>query len=318
MKATLLQHTEIDFIEWDKLVSHSPQGSIFVYSWYINALLDDWSGIVVEDKNGKLLAVMPLNIRKKYGILEHSLQPLLAKYWGVCFAAQTFPNYYEEYSWKKKIIEAILPLIPEKLLKFHHNFHPAFDYILPFHWKKYKIQTRFTYILPLENASEKVKDNFSKSVVKKTNKAKKNEIMLKPEENLDLLFRLFAENEKTGKNILPTAYYSVYQNLHQACNEHNQCFMLSAFNENNEGIASSLFLQDSHTTYFLSGIVSPAYRQSAAMPLLVTEALKIAAQSTESFDFLGSMTESIESFFRSFGPKPVPYYAVEKNALPFI
>src|SRR5690606_37687907 len=111
----------------------------------------------------------------------------------------------------------------------------------------------------------------------------------------------------------PASYFQDYRNLQNACAARGQCFMLSAFNEQGKGIASSLFLQDSHTTYFLSGIVSPVYRQSAAMPLLVAEAIKKAAETTQNFDFLGSMMESIESFFRSFGPKPVPYITVKKN-----
>ncbi|MGZ5242860.1 MAG: GNAT family N-acetyltransferase [Bacteroidia bacterium] len=317
MHVELLQHHEIDLAAWDELVVNSPQGSIFMQSWYINAMLGQWQGIVVYDKNRNLQAVMPLYIKTKY-FLEYSLQPILAKYWGICLLKNTFPNYYEEYSWKKKVVEAIVEAIPQKLSKFHHNFHPNFDYILPFYWKKYELLTKFTYILPLKNTSEKIEDNFSKSVLKKLKKAGKNELEIKPENDVDLLLKLFEENERSNKLILPKSHYQDYINIQKACAEHNQCFMLSAFNEKNEGIASSLFLQDSHTTYFLSGIVSPAYRQSAAMPLLVTEALKKAAETTQNFDFLGSMMESIESFFRSFGPKPVPYMAARKNTLPFI
>ncbi|RYD72271.1 MAG: hypothetical protein EOP53_22220 [Sphingobacteriales bacterium] len=317
MIAQLKNHTEIHLAAWDVLVANSPQGCIFMFSWYINAMLQNWQGIVVHDKNYNLLAVMPLQIKSKY-FLEYSMQPVLAKYWGICFAKTTFPNYYEEYSWKKKIVEAVISAIPKNLAKFHTNFSPAFDYILPFYWKSFKPETRFTYILALKNASGNVEDNFSKSVVKKIRKANKNEIIIKEEKSFDLLFQLFAENENAKKIILPKAYYLDYKNIFKACMEHGNGFALSAFNEKNEGIASGFFLQDSHTTYFLSGIVSPAYRQSAAMNLLVTEALKIASQDTKQFDFLGSMMESIESFFRSFGPKPVPYLAVEKNKLPFM
>jgi hypothetical protein len=317
MHAELLQHHEIDLAAWDELVQHSPQGSIFMQSWYINAMLGQWQGIVVYDKNSNLQAVMPLYIKSKY-FLEYSLQPLLAKYWGIAFAENVFVNHYEEYSWKKKAVDVIIAVIPQKLAKFYHNFHPTFDYILPLHWKKYQLQTRFTYILPLKNTSGKIEDNFSKSVIKKIKKAGKNELEIRPENNVDLLFRLFEENEKVNKLILPRSHYQDYKNIQKACAEHKQCFMFSAFNEQGEGIASSLFLQDSHTTYFLSGIVSPSYRQSAAMPLLVTEALKKAAETTQHFDFLGSMVESIESFFRSFGTKPVPYIAVRKNTLPFV
>ncbi len=317
MQATFLQNHQIDFTGWDQLVQQSPQGNIFMQSWYINAMLAQWQAVVVHDDKQNLLAVMPMLIKSKY-YLKYSLQPILAKYWGICLANKIFSNHYEEYSWKKKVVEAIIQAIPQKLAKFNHSFSPAFDYLLPFYWNKYQLVTRYTYILSLKNTSTKPEEGFSKSVTKKVNKALKNELIIRPEHDVNLLLKLFEENENSGKLILPKSHYQQYTNIQQACAERGQCFMLSVFNQENSGIASGLFLQDWHTTYFLSGIVSPAYRQTAAMPLLVTEAIKKAQTGTDNFDFLGSMMETIESFFRSFGPKPVAYMAAKKNALPFI
>jgi hypothetical protein len=36
----------------------------------------------------------------------------------------------------------------------------------------------------------------------------------------------------------------------------------------------------------------------------------------EVFDFEGSMMPEVESYFRSFGPRMVPYYTINKGRLP--
>ena len=35
------------------------------------------------------------------------------------------------------------------------------------------------------------------------------------------------------------------------------------------------------------------------------------------FDFEGSMIPEVESYFRSFGPKMLPYYTINKAKMPF-
>src|SRR5688572_582455 len=103
MIAELKPDNEINTLAWDVFVQDSPQGNIFVASWYLDAITPGWVAICVYDKD-KLQAIMPLWIRKKYSI-SYALQPTFAKYWGICFANHNFKNNADEISWKKKITD---------------------------------------------------------------------------------------------------------------------------------------------------------------------------------------------------------------------
>ena len=51
MKAQLLQRNEIDLKAWDALVADSPQGSVFVYSWYLDVITPNWQAIIIYEGN---------------------------------------------------------------------------------------------------------------------------------------------------------------------------------------------------------------------------------------------------------------------------
>jgi len=57
---------------------------------------------------------------------------------------------------------------------------------------------------------------------------------------------------------------------------------------------------------------APDLRNSGATSLCMWEAIQFAATVTKSFDFEGSMLETVERFFRAFGAKQTPYFAISK------
>jgi hypothetical protein len=50
------------------------------------------------------------------------------------------------------------------------------------------------------------------------------------------------------------------------------------------------------------------------MDLVLFESIKFAMQSKRAFDFEGSMIESIEKYFRTFGAIQKPYHSVSKTS----
>lgn len=315
MKAEFVPHHSIDRTGWDSLVSSSPQGSIFAESWYIDAILPEWHAILVYDGES-LQAVMPLYISRRH-FMKYSLQPILAKYWGLIFADRSFKNTYEEYSWKKKVTDAAAAAIPADLMRIVAYFHPVFDYGLPFRNNGFSLETRYTYRLNLDKETPLRKD-FAEAVMKKVNKAVKAGYEVRNESSVETLMSLIEKNAKSGKSVLAPSYYQVFRSMAAKAYTRSQAFTKTVLDQEGNRIASSILLRDSRCTYFLSGLVDPAFRQTGAVPLMVTEILAETQNHAAGFDFLGSMTESIETFNRSFGARPVPYLAVSKNKFSFL
>jgi hypothetical protein len=76
--------------------------------------------------------------------------------------------------------------------------------------------------------------------------------------------------------------------------------------------AAVYIVWDDEAAYYLMGGSDPDLRASSASTLLVWEAIRFAATVSRSFDFEGSMIEPIESFFRGFGARQVPYFRITK------
>ena len=71
-----------------------------------------------------------------------------------------------------------------------------------------------------------------------------------------------------------------------------------------------LIIWDDQSAYYLVGGGNPELRNSGATSLCMWEAIKFASTVSKKFDFEGSMTESIERFFRGFGAVQKSYYRV--------
>ena len=66
------------------------------------------------------------------------------------------------------------------------------------------------------------------------------------------------------------------------------------------------------------GGINPKYKDLGGMDIVQFESIKFALESGRKFDFEGSMIESIEKYFRSFGAIQKPYFQITKSRNKFI
>ena len=98
--------------------------------------------------------------------------------------------------------------------------------------------------------------------------------------------------------------------IDDACSSKSHRQLFFAQDKNGNIHAAIYVVLDSNCAYYLLGGGDPALRSSGAHSLLVWEAIRYASQFVDQFDFEGSMVQSIERFFRSFGAKQVPYFHI--------
>lgn len=314
MKACLLHNREIDKSQWDKLISGSPQGSVFVQSGYLDVLMQGtWSGIMVYEDD-ELVAIMPISIKQKWG-LSYALQPILAKYWGIAFSERAYSGLYKEYSFKKKVVSAIVGCIPQKPVYINYNFNPAFDYPLPFYWKGYSLQTRYTYFLDthIRDIDELFK-NYGSSLKTNLRRAQKNGVTVVNDTSAENLIHILPDSHKSGEELVPVKLYSQIRDIFNYGFPLDKCFSMTALNTDKEPIASSLFFRDNKAAYAMLLAVHQKHRLSAASALLMHEAIAVTAAQKLKFDFSGSMLEPVEAFDRHFGALPTPYLNISKKS----
>jgi lipid II:glycine glycyltransferase (peptidoglycan interpeptide bridge formation enzyme) len=89
--------------------------------------------------------------------------------------------------------------------------------------------------------------------------------------------------------------------------------ILAAVDDRDRVHAAQFFVRDGTTTYSLFGGADPELRSSGAHSLVIWEAIRRACETSQRFDFLGSMIESVERFNRAFGARQVPYFFVSRT-----
>jgi hypothetical protein len=311
MQARLVNRNNIDAAAWNSLVDESPEGSVFLYTYYIDALFgEDWQGIIVQDED-KLCGIMPLRIRKKF-IFNYALQPYFTRHWGLCLARQVFKNTYEEYSWKKKVTDAAISAIPAGLAAFEYTFHPSFDYTLPFHIKGYDLGLRYTFQLDISPKPEEILANFQPNARRNVNKAIKEgkEIKvnsLSPEEVAE-----YMRKDAAASRILDDQAFRQLKNLVAEGLKCNFLYTISVYSASGELECFAILLFDRCCTYLLAHYQNPIYKSTDPVTFLIYHCFLKARENTTNWDFLGSMLEGIEGFNRRFGAKPVPYITVSR------
>lgn len=317
MKAEYRIHTQILRDEWDEFILSSPQGMLYALSGYMDAAAPDWQAIECR-LDGKLIAVMPLNIQKKW-LWKYSLQPQFSQFWGIYFGPQTqHLSAYKEYSLKRKIVMAVLDALPSDIRWFVHGFAPEFDYPLPFHWKGYSLGTRYTYRLDLKPELGQLEAEMGRDTKYDLKKAQKWSEMISKADDAGVLLKLVAENEKEGRSLLGKGGE---EKLRKVCDFLLQEKLGSVWIAGEPGaeVAAILTGTAAGKTAYLMSAVRPDERNSGVMSVLLWHAITQSKLSgSVLFDFEGSMMEGIEAFFRGFAPRPVPYLQISKNTLPFL
>lgn len=315
MEAKLRTQAEIDRKEWESFLAGSPQGAIFADPGFMDIVAPAWQAIEVREE-GKLLALMPLNLKRKGGIL-YSFQPPFAQFWGVFFAGTAHGNPYREYSWKRKVLVEAIAALPSDLRVFKHTFSPEFDYATPFHWQGFQINLRYTYRLDCHGSPSEMLEQLDKSKRSEMKQALKSGLELREAHDFGPFWKLAGQNQEEGKAVIGNAGMGTFQQLTKYLCNGKGGFVLEAW-QGSELAAAGLFVVDKNKTIYVAGAQNPQLKKLGGMSLVLWEAITRNCGPDNVFDFEGSMIEPIEAFFRGFGARPVPFSFIQKNRLPLL
>lgn len=319
MSIVKVHRKHLDTHKWDQLIQNSYTGTVQAEAWYIDLLTDGnwWACCLVQDKTEEWLAAMPLYESKKMGNV-FSRQPLLSKYWGVM--VRRLPSgsgEYQKASHVKKCMQELLKLNLDRsvVLDYFTGISPV--YPLEYQWQKVSLGCRFTYVLSLKHEMSELRSQYSKSVRKRIRKLTDAGYRNRFHTNATHLEQVLMMNVAEGRDLVPQNAIAPLKKLSEKALELERGFFLSTFSPSGELAAAGFWVHNQEYTHFISGYVMPEFRKDNVMSLLVDGALEHSRSLSKSFDFFGSSIESIETFFRSFGARPLPYYRIIKAKFPF-
>ena len=278
--------------KWNDCVLKSPNGLIYGLSWFLDGLVDKWSGLVWEE-NGEYTAVFPIPTRRKFGF-RYVYPPFFIQQLGLFSQSKT--NLIQEH-------------MPIEFLQKNFKF---VEVNLNYDSKIGKEKTNL--ILSLDSNYESIQKKYSQNHKRNIKKGEKLNLELRSE-SVSNVITLF----KTDKGAsLKTYSEKDYTNLNTLVNkaEESGHVIVKGVYQTGQLICGGVFMKFKNRIIFLFSGNSKKGKNTGALFFLLNSIITQYANSGFVFDFEGSQNEGLIRFYRGFGAKDENYTFYKHNNLP--
>jgi len=291
-----LQHKEIDKAKWDACIEQAPNGLIYSYSYYLDAMSKHWDALVLKDYE----AVMPLTWNKKYGFY-YLYQPAFTASLGV------FGN-----NLIKEIIDDFLSMIPLKfkLIEISLNSGNIIG-----ESKSFSL-LRSNYILNLNRSYEEIykvyRDNHKRNISKALQLGCSVSKKIPVEEIIQLNKAQLQHVDGTKPGDYPN-----FKKLYEFLKNREQAKTYAIVDPKNKILASAVFFFSHNRAYYIMVGNHPDGKTIGASHALIDAFIKDHADQNLILDFEGSDIRNLAFFYSGFGATEEIYPALKINKLPW-
>lgn len=291
-----IEHKNIDKQKWDNCINRSSNSSIFVYSWYLDVVSENWAALVLGDYE----AVFPIAYRSKYKI-SYIYQPFFSRYFGV----------YTSLKLSDKMVKEFLNCIPEKFRYIEFCLHETNSFAS----KTFDLKEKKFQRLDLSGDYDVIKKEFSENSKRNIKKAIKAGLKIRPDISPEKIVNLFKTTKGNELEIFKPADYSVLIKLMNTCMDLKKGQTIAVY-DGDRLCAAAFFMFSNNCFTFLKSGVTDEGKAKGAMHLLFDYFIRENAGKRYWLDFGGSSVESVAKFYKNFGAKDCLYLQVKRNNLP--
>lgn len=297
-----LVHQEIDKGKWDQCIDSAPNGLIYAYSFYLDAMSRNWDALVLSKglhSENDYEAVMPLTWNSKFGI-RYLYQPFLAAQLGV---------------FGKKITEQLAG-------DFIRSIPPSFRFIeiALNSGNIFSVPSGFSvlrnnYVLDLNKPFGILAENYNENTRRNIKKAVQSGCTVQKDLDAEKVIELAVaqmrtHDKRSAENV--NRFRKLYQYLYN-----KKMAVTYGISLNDQLLASCVFFISNKRAYYILVGNHPDGRHSGASHALIDAFIKDHAGQPVVLDFEGSDIPGLASFYSSFGAINEPYPFLRINRLPF-
>ena len=281
---------------------------IFFQPWWLDAVSGTkWKIKLAYNRAGSVTGILPyVPARKAFTNLI--LMPPLTPHLGV---HHLMPDEKwgerAQQRFRREVTSTLLgSLEPHTYIRMH--LLPAVDDVIPFLRAGYRQSINYTVILDNLQDKQNLFDRFQPSLRRKIRRA--SEILTVSEvHNAVEFYERTRQNFRDRGRSIPYSK-SLFCTLDQALKQRNRRTIYLATHPQNGPVAGLYIVRDTKRVYYLASWLNRRTAPQGAVALLVWRAIQDLDDTTECFDFEGSMIPGVASFFLSFGGRLVPYHVV--------
>ncbi|MBA2250106.1 MAG: hypothetical protein H0W12_07925 [Chitinophagaceae bacterium] len=291
---SFLKNAEIDKDKWDICVNDAPNGLIYGYSYYLDAMSKHWDGLVLDDYE----AVMPLTWNRKFSIY-YLYQPFL------CASLGLFGKNLSD-----TLLTSFLEKIPARFKYWDIYLNHGNLFSLP----GYEAYRRKNYVLNLNQPYDHLYNNYRSSYKQLIKKSASNNLAIKKNIAVESIVQL------AGKKMQPLSNVSAkdlqnFVKLYYLLSAKKLAINYGVY-LNEKLIASGIFLFSDKRAYYILAGNEKEFRITGASHLVIDAFIRDYADKEMILDFEGSNIEKIAFFFKGFGAHIEEYPGIKYNRLP--
>ena len=290
---TYLQRRNVHDEKWNACISSSANGLIYAYSFYLDAMTDNWDALVLGDYE----AVMPLPWRKKWSIF-YLYYPFLTAQLGV-FGSNL----------NAEIFGAFLNAVPKKFKLWDLSFNQ--QNLFPV--DGYPLYERSNFVLPLNKPYDDLYKAYRENIRRNVKKSLGYGSRVKTDVFIDEIIALakLQAQKNTEKD------FENFSKLFAFLKEKGMAKTYGVLSQKNELLASAVFLFSHNRAYYILVGNHPNGRTLGASHALIDAFIKDHAGQDLLLDFEGSDVRNLQFFYSSFGAEEEKYAAIKLNRLPW-
>ncbi len=329
------KHNQIDKKKWNKCISNSKENIIYAFSWYLDCVSPFWEAFILEDNN-EYLAVMPLPVKKKYGISFLQV-PLFVQQLGIFSTQRLSSLEFKAFLillQKKFKLVSNYPFNTLNYQDFKSELEEVFDNKLKQNLKKHK-----THHLSLQQNYSIIRQNYKKDTKYRINQAQKQnfESIQKTEiDDIDLVYKFFEESVFLENGISNQAK-PILKSLFKILKDKNLAELYYIQN-NKQEILSGILVVKNESVYqvdnqnyfttkwiYLFNAANPKYQKDESrrwfLDKFIQKKSNLESQSNNNLiqilDFESAQEKEVARFYSSFGSEEKPFFVLDYNELPF-
>lgn len=270
---------------------------------------ENWN-VALTEKGGWIVGALPYVHKKKWGFSKCVVPPLTT-YLGPYIIYPEDQKIPSRIGYEKEIMNDLISQI-SSFDSIDLKFPPNVTNWQPWYWNAFKETTGYTYLLDIQTSEDELLSGFSENTRRNIRKVEKVSKVFDTDDIMKLVGIKEKALSKKGQKL--TIDKSYFEGINQYIKSTERARILSIYNKDQNLLAILLLVWDRDTAYYLYGASNPGFDSSGAMALLLWEAIKISKENGQkTFNFEGSMIESVERFFRGFGGIQTPYFVVRKT-----
>lgn len=293
---------------WDKFQDDSSEGSVYLYSNYINSLNIDNEKIYLKDNENNLLASAV--IFKNFNRIPYSM------YQGISIANFNLGNQ-KETAKRFLIISEFIRLILINYDKVFFTLSPNFYDLRPFQWinfheenkPKFKFNLRYTAIIYLDKF-----ENYDHYLTTIRNNRKRNlkqadkyKLIVAESKDIELFMGLYKKTFERQNIEVPNL--DLVKSIIDNSIKFNYGRMTICFDDKDKAHSGIVTLTDKTKAFYAFGASDPIYRKSNSFTLLMAESIKKAFDlKLKQFDMCGANSPNRGDFKLSFNANLVQYF----------